>query len=78
MKANLLFLLLVVLISLLSCNESSGHRLDGTTKRVVRPAWGANVNIKVIRNVDTMFSVGDTIRLDMTGISSINEAVILK
>lgn len=51
---------------------------SSTTRRVIRPLYGVNTSNKYIRDVDTLFSVGDTILLDLRGISFDNECIILK
>lgn len=71
------FLIALIAIIAISCSETETHDAS-EMKRVVRPAWGVNQNIKTIRWVDTMYQVGDTIRLDIRGLSSIPEAIIVK
>lgn len=70
--------ILTLAVILVSCGKVEETHADYEAKRIVRPAWGVNQNIKVIRWVDTMHQVGDTIRLDMRGLSSIPEAIIVK
>lgn len=74
-----LLIITTILLMMSSCESKSGHRLDGTRKRVVRPVWGINNNVKLIRNIDTMYAVGDTVRVDgIEGLSSVPEVVIVK
>lgn len=70
--------ILTLAVILIACGKAEETHADYETKRIVRPAWGVNHNIKVIRWMDTMYQVGDTIRLDMRGLSSIPEAIIVK
>lgn len=69
---------LIALIAILAISCSSETHDASEIRRVVRPVWGVNQNIKTIRWVDTMYQVGDTIRLDIRGLSSIPEAIIVK
>ena len=71
------FLIALIALLAISCSETETHDAS-EVKRIVRPAWGVNQNVKVIRWVDTMYQVGDTIRLDIRGLSSIPEAIIVK
>lgn len=73
-----LLFLLTLAIALVSCDQAEETHSPSEIRRLVRPAWGVNHNVKIIRWVDTMYQVGDTIRLDMRGLSSVPEAIILR
>lgn len=76
-----LLFITTMLIALTSCSSTSGHLVENNTtaRRVVRPAYGVNNNVKIIRNIDTLYEIGDTVRVeDIGGLSSINEVVIIK
>lgn len=74
-----LLFITTMLIALTSCSSKSGNEEPNSNiKRMLRPAYGIDNNLKIIRYVDSMYQIGDTIRIDMEGFSFDREAIIIK
>lgn len=78
MKQIILLLFIALLVSCDNTNKSGQRQPRPIVARVVQPTVGVNKTLKVVRYVDTLYQVGDTVQVDLTGISGVNEAVIIK
>lgn len=78
MKQLLSAIILVMLSA--SCNtDYSGNRQSSSSvKRFVRAVHGMNTDVKLIRYIDSSYKVGDTVLVNMEGISRVNKAVIVQ